>query len=124
MEHAKALLIKGVTTLIVLYLILGIGFGVSFLFVFILTAIIGIVSYPGDLFIMPRIMNIPATIADFFLAFLLIWIFGSLFFKSEIPIISASILAATVLAFCEYYFHFYLATHVLPGNNRIKAYTQ
>ncbi|RSL34066.1 DUF2512 family protein [Salibacterium salarium] len=124
MEHAKALLIKCVTTLIVLYLILGIGFGVSFLSVVILTVIIGLVSYPGDLFIMPRIMNIPATIADFVLAFVLIWILGFVFIDPAVPLISAALIAAAVLAFCEYYFHFYLATHVLPGNNRIKAYSQ
>ncbi|MFZ4453220.1 DUF2512 family protein [Salibacterium aidingense] len=124
MEHTKALLLKGVTTLVVLFLILGIGYGVSFLTVLLLTLVVGAVSYPGDLFILPRILNLPAAIADFVLAFLLLWGAGSFLVDPGVPLAAASAIAAAVLAVCEYYFHLYLATHVLPSNNRLMMDTQ
>ncbi|SFQ40231.1 DUF2512 family protein [Salibacterium halotolerans] len=123
MKHTKALLIKGITTLIVLFLILGIMYGVSFLPVLLLTIIVGAVSYPGDIFILPKIQNVPAVLADFVLAFILLWGAGAVLSGVDVPAAGAAI-AAAVLAFCEYYFHMYLATHVLPSNNNLMMDTQ
>ncbi|WP_240375981.1 DUF2512 family protein [Bacillus piscicola] len=124
MEHVKALLFKGVMTFFALWLILTVGFGVTVGNVLILTVIIGAISYPFDLFILPRILNFPATVTDFVVSLFIIWLFGLAFFTPDIPTIYASLLVALVLAFGEYYFHTYLATHLLPSNNRLRMDTQ
>ncbi len=111
-------------TLVGLFLILTIGFGVAFWKVLLLTVIIGAVSYPGDLFIMPKIKNMPAVIADFVLAFLIIWFVGMAVFEPGTPSTLAALISAAVLAFGEYYFHSFLATHVLPANNKLRMDTQ
>ncbi len=111
-------------TLVGLFLILTIGFGVAFWKVLLLTVVIGAVSYPGDLFIMPKIKNMPAVIADFVLAFLIIWFVGMAVFEPGTPAALAAFISAAVLAYGEYYFHFFLATHVLPANNKLRMDTQ
>ncbi|MFB4165124.1 DUF2512 family protein [Alteribacillus sp. JSM 102045] len=124
MDHAKALAFKGIMTLVGLFLILTIGFGVSFWNVLLLTLIIGAISYPGDLFIMPKIRNMPAVFADFALAFLIIWLVGLAIFEPGTPAPLAALISAAVLAFGEYYFHTFLATHLLPANNKLRMDTQ
>lgn len=74
MEHGKALVVKGVLTLVVLYLVLGIGYGASFGSVLLLTLFLGGISYlAGDLFILPKAKNLPATFADLVLTYFVVW---------------------------------------------------
>ncbi|SFE87341.1 DUF2512 family protein [Alteribacillus iranensis] len=124
MEHVKALTFKGLLTLAVLWLILTVGFGVSFWHVIILTVILGVLSYPGDVFLLPKIDNLPATAGDFVLSFLVIWLYGTLFFTADISVWLASLISALFLAGGEYYYHTYLATHLLPANNRLRMDSQ
>ncbi|WP_082234900.1 DUF2512 family protein [Halobacillus massiliensis] len=122
MVHGKALAIKGVMTIVGLYLVLGIGYGVSFLGVLLLSIVQGALSYvAGDLFILPRFKNIMATFSDFCLTFLLVIASGSLFFSLEGSLWMAALIASVVIAAAEYGFHLYLATNVLPANNRVRA---
>ncbi|PJN85301.1 DUF2512 family protein, partial [Bacillus velezensis] len=54
MEHIKALAIKGIMTIIILYLILGLGFRFTFGDVLLMTIVLGAVSYfTGDLYVLP-----------------------------------------------------------------------
>lgn len=75
MEHVKALAIKGIMTIVILYLILGLGFNFSFENTLFITIVLGAVSYLlGDLFILPKTNNITATLADLGVAFLVVWL--------------------------------------------------
>lgn len=121
MEQVKALTFKGVILLAALSLILTISFGVPFWHVLVLTVIIGAITYPGDLFILPRIKNFPATAVDYFVGFVIIWLYGAAFFPQETSIWLSSLVSALFLAIGEYYFHTYLATHLLPSNNRLRT---
>ena len=77
MEHIKALAIKGIMTIIILYLILGLGFRFTFGDVLLMTIVLGAVSYfTGDLYVLPRWNNITAASADFGIAFLVVWLMG------------------------------------------------
>lgn len=77
MTHVKALAIKGIMTIIVLYLVLGLGFGFTFGDTLLMTIVLGVISYLlGDLYVLPRWNNMIATLADFGLAFLVIWLMG------------------------------------------------
>lgn len=45
MTHVKALAIKGIMTIIVLYLVLGLGFGFTFGDTLLMTLVLGVISY-------------------------------------------------------------------------------
>ncbi|CDQ20726.1 Protein of unknown function [Halobacillus karajensis] len=123
MEHVKALLVKGVLTLIVLYLVLGVGYGASFGGVLLLTLVLGGISYlAGDLFILPKANNLPATLADLGLTFLVVWAAVSWFITIDGSAPLAAFISAVIIAIAEYGFHVYLASHVLPKNNRVRSY--
>jgi hypothetical protein len=75
MKHVKALAIKFVSSLVLLSLILGLFFDMAYSNIFLITLVLGVAAYLiGDLLILPRTNNTVATIADFGLAFLIIWL--------------------------------------------------
>jgi hypothetical protein len=75
MKHVKALAIKFVSSLVLLSLILGLLFDMAFSNIFLITLLLGVAAYLiGDLLILPRTNNTVASIADFGLAFLIIWL--------------------------------------------------
>lgn len=122
MEHVKALLIKAIMTFVVLYLVLGFGFGVNIGDVITLTLVIGAVAYLfGDLVIFPKAGNLVATLADLGLAFLLIWTVGSMMSEHDYSLPLAAAISAAVLAAGEWVFHRYLATHVFNEQDEYSA---
>lgn len=123
MEHGKALVVKGVLTLVVLYLVLGIGYGASFGSVLLLTLFLGGISYlAGDLFILPKAKNLPATFADLVLTYFIVWGAAGWFMQVDGSAALAAFISAVIIAIAEYGFHLYLASHVLPKNNRVRSY--
>jgi Protein of unknown function (DUF2512) len=121
LEHVKALLIKGVATIVLLFLVLGIGYDVSIIGVLGLSILLGALSYvAGDLFILPKYGNLMATFGDFVLTFLVVWAGLQLISFAGSAVI-ASLISAAFIAVAEYGFHLYLSTHVLPANNRIRT---
>lgn len=117
MQHIKALALKFLASLVLLYIILGLFFGMSFVNVFIITAILGITAYIlGDMVILPRSSNMIATAADFGLAFLLIWFLSSILTNGD-NLIAMSIAAALGVALFEYLFHLYLLRNMTEASN-------
>lgn len=110
MEHIKAMAIKFIGSLVLLYIVLGLFYGMSFGNVFLITLVWGIASYLGDLFILPRINNTIATIADFGLAFIIIWLMGeNLTYGGSVFI--PALISAAGLALFEYFFHKYISSN-------------
>lgn len=109
MIHGKALTIKGIATLIVLYLVLGLGYEVSFINVLLMTVILGVVSYAlGDLYILPKTSNMTATMVDFGLAFLVVFLLGmGLTDLASGTLAGAALIVALIMAIGEYFFHIY-----------------
>ncbi|SFE08879.1 Protein of unknown function [Lentibacillus persicus] len=120
MEHGKALVIKGLLTLIALFIVLGLGFGVSFGNVLIMTAVLGIISYfAGDLGVLPKNGNIMASISDFGLTFLVVWLMGMLLANIGFTTMAgAALISALVIAAAEYFFHIYITTKGPVGHSR------
>lgn len=111
MEHVKALSIKGVMTLVVLWLVLGMGYDMSFWpMILVTTIVLGLVSYlAGDLGILPAAGNIMATISDLVLSFLVIWLLGLLMTDIDGSTVAvAAIISAVIIAIGEYLFHIYM----------------
>lgn len=116
MQHVKALAIKFIASLILLYVILGLIYGMSFGNVFIITAILGIVSYVlGDMLILPRSSNTVATVADLGLAFVLIWFLSSILTYGD-NLFIMSLIAAAGVALFEYFFHGYLVRNMTEAS--------
>ncbi|WP_431801086.1 DUF2512 family protein [Halobacillus andaensis] len=111
MEHVKALAIKGLMTIVGLYLVLGLGFDVSFLTILAITVVLGAFSYVfGDLLLFPKTTNMVATTADVGLAIIIIAIVGSMMGSpDQSSWISAGVLAGIVLGAGEFFFHSYMA---------------
>ncbi|MGE0911806.1 DUF2512 family protein [Bacillus atrophaeus] len=116
MVHVKALAIKGIMTIIVLYLVLGLGFNFTFGDTLLMTIVLGVVSYLlGDLYVLPKWNNMIATLADFGLAFLVVWLMGMPLSMGLSPgtLALAALFAAIVMAIGEYFFHFYMMSKEL-----------
>lgn len=113
MKHVKALAIKFVATLILLYIILGLFYDMSFSNVFLISLVLGISAYLiGDLFILSRTNNTIATIADMGLAFAIIWVMGSNLTYGN-SLFFPSLISAICLGVFEYFFHKYVNNHVI-----------
>ena len=105
MKHPTALLIKFFLVTGVLWVMLGIFFDVSFWNVITLSVILTLVSFFGDVYILPRIGTILGVIGDFALALLLIWMIGAYFFTDSINWSMAALSSAIVIALAEISFH-------------------
>ena len=118
MKHMKALAIKFISSLVLLSIILGLFYDMSFGNIFLITLVLGVVSYViGDLFILPRTNNIIATLADLGLAFLVIRFMGdALAYGDNGDMFKMSLIAAIGVALFEYAFHKYVANRVLNEN--------
>ncbi|SET37172.1 Protein of unknown function [Salinibacillus kushneri] len=118
MNHVMALLIKGISSFILLSVIMGWIYGISFGDIFLITVVLGIVSYIlGDMFILPRTNNTMATMADLGLAFVVVWwmaanltTVNNLFFPSLIAAIGVGIF--------EYFFHKYVDRTIVHDQER------
>ncbi|HEY4549909.1 MAG TPA: YndM family protein, partial [Bacillus sp. (in: firmicutes)] len=118
MKHIKPLAIKFISSLVLLSVILGLFFDMSFGNIFLITLVLGVVSYViGDLFILPRTNNIIATLADFGLAFLVIRFMSDILARgNDGDMFTMSLIASIGVALFEYAFHKYVANRVLNEN--------
>ncbi|MFB3167010.1 YndM family protein [Neobacillus sp. 179-C4.2 HS] len=123
MKHVKAFAIKFVSSLVLLSLILGLLFDMAFSNIFLITLVLGVAAYLiGDLMILPRTNNTVATIADFGLAFLIIWFMSENLTYGDNHF-SMSLIAALGVAIFEYMFHKYVANNVVKNQGGQKQQT-
>ncbi|MDR6225149.1 DUF2512 family protein [Desmospora profundinema] len=108
MRHLFSLLIKAVLTIFLLFIILGGFFGVSFADIFLIGIVLSALGYVGDVWILPRVGNVVATIADFGFALIVIWSMGFFLFDWDVPILSSTIFSSLVIALGEWFFHKYM----------------
>src|SRR5690625_6352048 len=86
--HLKVIGIKFIVIAVVIYSLFCILYNATLMNLFWISLLITGISYLiGDLFILRKFGNIKATIADFGLSFISIWILGSLFFTESMPTI-------------------------------------
>ncbi|WP_431800968.1 YndM family protein [Halobacillus andaensis] len=110
MKHAKYMAAKFIGCLALLFLILGVGYEMSFGNVFLITLVLGVLSYViGDMMILPRTSNTVATISDFVLAFVVIYFMSDALTVAG-DIFTASLLSAIGVAVFELIFHKYVAS--------------
>ncbi len=120
MRHFKALGIKFIVISIVLLSLFGIFRGASFGEILLMSILVtGLAYVVGDLFTLPRAGNTVATIADFGLSFFAIWILSYMFMDNTSGLITASLVAAGVIAISEVLFHAYMQNKVLNEEKQV-----
>lgn len=115
MKYLNVFLIKFVACLVIFWVSLGLFFEATLAVIVSFSLVTATISFfIGDLILLPRIGNKNAVIVDFFLTYLIVWIFGSVFFHNYLQIGWGSIIAATLTAGSELFLHSYLLKHVKP----------
>jgi len=109
MKHVRALIIKFLMVTLMLFIVLGLFYGVDFGEILTISLILTVGAYLiGDLFILPRFGNVAATVADFGLAFLGIWIIGDAIIDENIPLTTAALFSSVLIGIGEWFFHKYV----------------
>ncbi len=118
MDHVKALLTKFIAILAVLFIVLTLFYSVPFRYVFTLAVVLTIVAYViGDLLVLRNTNNATATVADFFLTYLIIWFMTrNISYPINEPfaddIFALSLISTILITAFEYFFHKYVDSHV------------
>ncbi|MBN6187354.1 DUF2512 family protein [Aneurinibacillus sp. BA2021] len=106
LESIDTIIIKVVAVTGMLTFVLGLFYHEDIRDILGISFLLCIISYyVGDLIILPLTNNLIATISDFALAFLMIYLIGLGFFNSDTPVLQASLIAAAAVAFGEYILH-------------------
>lgn len=108
MNHLKALGMKYVLVSVAMLMILSV-FNYRISVILLLSAVVTALAYViGDLFILPRFGNVIATVVDFALAFVALWLFNSYYIDHASHIILVSFFTALLISAGELFFHAYL----------------
>ncbi|GLB61299.1 YndM family protein [Cytobacillus sp. NCCP-133] len=123
-NHAAWESIKFIASLVLLFVILGLFYKMSFVNVFLISAVLGIVSYVlGDMVILPRTNNTIAAAADFGLSLILIWYLSSILTYGNNPFTMSLVTSARVALF-EYFFHGYLVKNLTEDSTEKGTFNQ
>lgn len=115
MKHFTALLIKFIMVTLVLEIILNMLTNLTFTDILYISVSITVLAYIiGDLLILPASNNTVATLADFGLALVTIYMFNYLWDIRYISLYDA-LVAAAVLGVGEWFFHMYVDNQALPS---------
>ncbi len=114
----KALIIKFIMVTAILWVILGLFYGVDFGEIITISVILTPIAYVvGDLLILRYFNNMIATIADFGLSFLTIWFIGLAVINEPISIVGASLISALAIGVGEWFYHYYVNNQVFKGED-------
>ncbi|RYG74189.1 DUF2512 family protein [Lentibacillus lipolyticus] len=109
MVHLKALGIKAIAIGLTVFSLFGLFYNANLTNLFWISVLTtGITYLIGELFVLGRFGNVVASIADFPLAFLSLWLLGVMFIDAGIPIVTTSLIAAFFITCCEPFIHTYI----------------
>lgn len=118
MERIKVLGIKYIIAAIITFSIYGIFGQASLGRLFMISALVIVIPYLGDLFLLPKIGNLFATVSDFGLYFLVYWGLASVFIGISSPIVLTSLAAAFFTAISESILHVYILENVFDRDQK------
>lgn len=113
MKHIGALILKFLIVAVILELILPGLTALTFSRVLIISAVITVLSYIGDLTILPRTTNTASTVVDIGLSLVIMLVFSLIYPLWKLTFLTA-LLAAVVLGIAEWVFHKFMTRMVLP----------
>lgn len=110
--YMKAFLMKFLMITLVLWIVLGIFYDVSITDILITSVVLSVVGYVGDIFILPLIGNVWAALADFVLAYAIIWLIGSYIYEQPVSLGSAAFISSLLLMMGEFFLHRYMQMNI------------
>ncbi|TMN22446.1 YndM family protein [Lentibacillus cibarius] len=109
MIYLKTLGIKVIVIGITVLSLFGIFYNANLMNLFWVSVLLtGITFLVGDVLILRRFGNVTASIVDFPLAFIALWLLGSMLIEASVPLVSISLMAAFFIACCEPFIHTYI----------------
>jgi hypothetical protein len=117
MRYLSAFLLKLILTTVILWVVLGIFYDVSLTDIFLTSFILSVVAYIADVYVLPNVSNFWATIGDFGLAFVGIWLLGQVLFERNFSLADASLISAVIIAVGEIFYHRYMKDKVNNDKN-------
>lgn len=122
MERLKVLGIKYIVAAIITFSLYGMFDQTSLGRLFLISMLVIIIPYLGDLYLLPRIGNLYASISDFGLYFLLYWFLASSFIGVSPPVLFASLAAAFFTAISESLLHVYILERIFGMDQKSRNY--
>lgn len=120
MNHTKLIVGKFLISFAILFVILGLGYGLAIQSILFIN-LVSIISYfVGDLMILPRTNNIIAATIDAAIAFAVIYLLGDLLTVGGDPL-TASFLSAIGIGIFEFIYHKYVAEHFTEPKNQVNS---
>jgi Protein of unknown function (DUF2512) len=109
MNKTLILILKLASALIAFAIALDLFFDATFAEILSFSILVTAMSYLlGDRMILPRLGNRNALIADFFLVYASVWVFGSVLLNSYLQIAWGSIISAGIITLSEVFVHRFL----------------
>lgn len=106
MNQLTVLLIKFISCLLAFAIGLDLFFDATIGDIVSFSLLVTVVSYLlGDKILLPIVGNRKALIVDFFLAYMIVWIFGSVLLENYLQIAWGSILSASLISVAEMVVH-------------------
>lgn len=121
MKHVKALVIKAIMIWAIVWIVLSLIYNVAFMDSTIVGVIIVVMIYVlGDLVILRKLGNIPATIADSGTAAIILYIYlNSMNYTENIWMMT--LISAALIGVGEWFFHkWLLKEQVIPDERKMK----
>ena len=117
--YMKAFLMKFVMITAVLWIVLSVFYDVSISDMLITSVVLSVVGYVGDVFLLPKIGNVWATISDFVIAYAVIYFLGSYIYEQPIALGAASLSSALLLMVGEFFLHRYMHANIFETKESI-----
>lgn len=117
--YMKAFLMKFIMITAVLWVVLSVLYDVSISDMLITSLVLSVVGYVGDVFLLPKIGNMWATISDFVIAYAVIYFLGSYIYEQPVALGAASLNSALLLMVGEFFLHRYMHTNIFEPRKPI-----
>ncbi|HLR80149.1 MAG TPA: DUF2512 family protein [Bacillota bacterium] len=122
MDHLKIL---GVKFLLIYFSVLALFElfeGATMGVILWMSILVTIISYVvGDLFILRQYNNLTASLADFGLTFISLWLLANMYIGGGSAIVVVSLLSAFFIACCEPFIHIHMENKFMESRNEVRA---
>lgn len=118
MRRITAFIIKFIMMTLVLWIVLGLYFNVSFGSILVASIILTTVTFLVDIYLLPRIGNIMAAVGDFAIVYFGLWFIGRFILNEAFSLISitnAAFMSAFLILIGELVYHRYLRNIVFEN---------
>lgn len=102
-------------TIAVLWIVLGLFYGISFGNILLIGTILTIVAFVGDVFLLPKVGNFIAAASDMLLAFFVIWGLGTWAYGENTSMFAAAFLSSLFIGVGEMFYHRYFRDHIMEA---------